>query len=681
MEGAGVPAEVQFTRGTLPPALLLNMEVSLITFNEAVLTLACDPRVPLLERVRFLSILGSNLDEFFMTRVAGFQKQVAQGTTKRTLDGLTPEAQLAVIHERVKVLLAHAYRALREELLPALAEHGIGIPGWTELNRRERAYLADYYGTQLQAVLVPRSVTPGFPFPHIRNLRPALAVRGTDLADGTPSLLVIPLPVDLPRFVPLPGGRRFIPLEELIRARLEALLGGRGQEVSDVHVFRVARSANFSINEKTQGDGLLHAVERELLRRPFQPVARLEVEASTPRELQQLLLRGLEHPAIPLGEDDLYLADGLLDLRALRQVASLPIPELHDPPLQRIAPVPGDSPFVEVLQQRDVLVHFPVDSFEATVERFLAEIAADPRVESLQITLYRTNRSSRIVRLLHRVRMAGKEVVAVIELKASFDERRNIEWARSLEAVGIRVVYGPPRLKVHAKIALVSRREEGVLRHYLYIGTGNLNAATAASYTDLGLFTADGVLGEDLRRVFQTLAGEAGEREFEQLLVAPFNMRERFLALIERETEHALAGRGGHIRAKLNGIADREMIAALYRASRAGVRVELVVRGICSLRPGVRGVSENIRVLRLVGRCLEHMRIFRFGNAGLPEYFIGSADWRPRNLSRRVEVVTPIHTPDDRERLERILANSWENPSAWELRADGSYAQVSQGRP
>ncbi|HET7321935.1 MAG TPA: polyphosphate kinase 1, partial [Longimicrobiaceae bacterium] len=374
-------------------------------------------------------------------------------------------------------------------------------------------------------------------------------------------------------------------------------------------------------------------------------------------------------------EEDVYSVDRFVDLQGLSEISELPMEELHYPPFPRSSPLDPDASVWSIIESGDVLVRFPRDSFEETVERVLAVAADDERVASIKITLYRTSRSSDVVNLLRRARRNGKEVLSLVELKASFDEQRNIEWARALEAAGIHVIYGPAHLKVHAKVMLIVRREEEGVRRYAYVGTGNLNAATAAGYTDLGLFTADPVITEEIQDVFNGLSGYSIRTDYERLLVAPFNMRERFLALIEREAEHARAGRGGQMRVKINGLTDPEIIAALYRASQSGVRIEMVVRGICCLRPGVPGLSENISVVSILGRFLEHSRIYRFANAGEPEYFIGSADWRPRNLSRRVEVVTPVRDPSHHAVFDSILEADLESPGAWELRPDGEYVQ------
>lgn len=677
-ERAGAPAGAE-----LPSGSLLNMELSTLAFNRRVLVLAEDPRTPLLERVRFVSIFGANLDEFFRVRVAGFKQQVTAGSAKRTMDGVTPREQLDVMRSRAVDLARRAEELLRDSLLPELSGHGIHVLGVDALTGEERAYLRGYYREKVHPHLQPLAAGPGHPFPHIRNLRPALAVLARDPGDGESRLSVLALPGDLPRLVPLPGGDRLVPLEEVVRIHLREVYPGA--EVLHACLFRVTRSADLHVPKGQAVEDLLRTVEEELAKRPFRPVVRLEVERGMAPEIRRLLLRELRFDArdepAELDDDDVHVVSGLIDLRALREVAGLPYPELRYPQFRSRDPLQDAPSVMAALWEREVLVHFPFDSFEGTVERFLLEAAEDPDVLSIRLALYRTNRSSRIVEALRRASEKGKEVVALVELTARFDEQRNVEWAHYLQASGIRVVYGVPGQKIHAKVALVTRREGTETRRYAYIGTGNLNAATAAAYTDLGLLTADPELGADAAHLFALLAGEEEEPRFGRLLVAPFNMRERFLKLISREAEHARYGRGGHIQVKINGLADRELIAALYGASRAGVRIDLVVRGICCLRPGVPGYSENIRVFSILGRFLEHARIFRFENAGAPEYFIGSADWRTRNLSTRVEVVTPVADPAHRAVLDGILAKQLADPDAWELGSDGSYYRRPEAPP
>ncbi|MEX2570472.1 MAG: polyphosphate kinase 1 [Gemmatimonadota bacterium] len=660
---------------SLPGDALLNMELSNFSFNARVLELAMDARIPLLERVRFVAILGGNLDEFFMTRVAGFKRQVALGNEKTTLDGRTPDEQLRLIAVGSRELIATVYDRALPDLRRDLAEEGIEILGWSGLSPTETAYLLRNYIGELDAVITPVSIAPGAAFPHVRNLRPALLV-GNPSPAGNAGTTIVELPGDVPRLIPLPGGRRFIPLEEVLRSNLDRLF--EAPPPTGAHLFRVTRSGNLSL-EGDEVEDVVGIVAENVAKRPFQPVVRLEVEASMPEETRDWLLDEMRIEArtrlSDLRSEDVYVAPGMLDLKGLDELAVLPIPELRYPRQKRTSPLRKRPSIFAQIRRSEVLVRYPTHSFEKTVERFVFEAAHDPKVESIRITLYRTNRASKIVRLLRRAHRNGKRVIALIEVKASFDERRNIEWARALEAAGIRVLYGPHSLKVHAKIASVARRERDGRRLYSYVGTGNLNAATAAGYTDLGILTANEEIGSELEQLFDAMGGAQAAPHFERLLVAPFNMRRRFLELIERELDHAAAGRGGAMTVKLNGLADREMIAALYRASAAGVQVDLIVRGINALRPRVPGLSDNIRVVALAGRYLEHSRIFRFNNAGDPEHFIGSADWRGRNLSRRVEVVTPVLDPAHTARIDEGLAEDLADPLAWDMQPDGSYTR------
>ncbi len=654
----------------------------MLAFNRRVLELAGDPQVPLLERVRFLSIFGGNLDEFFRVRVAGYKEQVATGVEKPGLDGTHPREQLDAVGTRARRLGDAAYRLLFDTLLPGLRERGIDVVRRSALERDERAWLRDWYDAEVHALLTPLAAGLGHPFPHIRNQRPALVAILREPLTGGERLGVVELPDGLPRFVPLPGGGRFVPLETVIIENLHRLYPG--MEVDSASTFRVTRSAELHL-EPAQLADLLQAVEEEVRRRRFRPVVRVEVEDAMTGRLRETLLRELRHEAPdrawPLGDEDVYSVEGLIDLRGLRELASAEIDGAHWPAEEPREPLDGDVPIADVLREREVLVEFPRDSFEATVERFVLEAAEDPDVVAIKLALYRTNRKSRIVEALRRASSRGKQVVALVELTARFDEERNIQWARHLRSSGIHVVYGLPGLKVHSKVALVVRREPGGVRRYAYVGTGNLNATTAAAYTDLGLLTADpGITGE-VSELFNMLTGAGGEPQYRLLLAAPHTMQRRFVEMIDREAEHARAGRDGHVVAKINGLADREIIAALYRASQAGVRIDLVVRGLCALRPGVAGLSHTIRVVSVLGRYLEHSRIFRFANGGDPEYYIGSADWRTRNLSRRVEVAAPVRDPEHRARLDEILRSQLEHPRAWELGTDGTYYQRPQRAP
>ena len=663
----------------VPHGLLLNPDVSRLHFDERILVMVEDEQMPLLERVKFLSMFWSRLDDFFMTRIADFKEQVAEGEKELSIDGLTSIEQLELTRLRARHVAERAYAALSTLLLPQLAEHGIQLLNWKELSDADRSYLRDTYTQRVETVITPVIADPTHPFPHIRNLRPAIAAIVRLPESTREHFVAIQLPGELPRFVPLPGGKRFVPLEEIILAVLPNLY--RGLEVVRAHTFRVTRSGNLEIAEEPAG-GILPAVEAEVARRPFGGSVRLEVESTMPAPIRDRILRELQFE-IPesvssLSEADVYPVERFVDLVAFKEIADVPVEELHFEPIKQHKPFAENTPIFEQLKQGDRLVCFPYDSFAHSVERMITEAADDPDVVSIKITLYRTDRGSRIVQALARAREAGKDAFALVELKASFDERRTVDWARSLESSGVHVVYSPANFKVHAKTALVVRREAGELQRYAYIGTGNLNAATARGYTDIGLFTTDPELTEEVNGVFNVLTGYSAGAQFRHLLVSPFTMRTRFLELLDREVEHARAGRKASVRIQMNGLADRRMIGALYRASRAGVRVEMAVREICCLRPGVPGVSENITVVSKLGRFLQHSRVYRFENNGEPEYFIGSADWRPRNLSKRVEVITPIRNPKHRAILDELLESYLSDPEAWRMRPDGSYVRNEQ---
>ena len=670
----------------VPHSLILNPEVSRLHFDERILVMVEDEQMPLLERVKFLSMFWSRLDDFFMTRIADFKDQVAEGEKELSIDGLTPIEQLELTRLRARHIAERAYGHLITELLPQLAKHGIQLLDWNGLSDEDRSYLRDTYTKRVETIITPVIADPTHPFPHIRNLRPAIAAIVRLPESTREHFVAIQLPGELPRFVPLPGGRRFVPLEEIILAVLPNLY--RGLEVVRAHTFRVTRSGNLDIAEEPAG-GILPAVEAEVARRPFGGPVRLEVDSTMPAPIRDRILRELQfeipESVTSLSEADVYPVDRFVDLVAFKEIADIEIDELHFAPFDRNRPFADDQPIFDQLKNGDRLVCFPQDSFDHSVERLITEAADDPEVVSIKITLYRTDRGSRIVQALARAREAGKDAFALVELKASFDERRNVEWARSLENAGVHVVYSPANFKVHAKTALVVRREQGELHRYAYIGTGNLNAATARGYTDIGLFTTDPALTEEVNGVFNILTGYSAGAEFKHLLVSPFTMRARFLELLDREVEHAKAGRKAFVRIQMNGLADRRMIGALYRASKAGVRVEMAVREICCLRPQVPGVSDNITVVSKLGRFLQHSRIFRFENDGNPEYFIGSADWRPRNLSKRVEVITPIRDPQHRAVLDQLLDSYLGDPEAWRLRPDGSYVRngevVGAARP
>jgi polyphosphate kinase len=662
------------------PDQYINVQLSSLEFNARVLALAEDPEIPLAARLRFLSIVSANLDHFFMVEVGALKHQVAAGIVEPSPDGLAPVEQLDAIAIRLRPLIARQYRALDEITRGPLAAAGIALRDWATLDEDERATLTRRFSEEIAPLLTPKALTraPGHPFPQLGDRRLALAVLLRDQPGSPVYFAAVELPASLPRFLSLPDS--VVPLEAVVRSRLGALFPGR--EVVGAHAFRVTRSGDIQFDELGTAS-FVQAVAEEVRRRPWGPVVRLEVERDMPPPLRDLLQRELRfeesEQQSALGPSDVYEVDGPVDLSALDEVvAAVSRPELAFRPFHARDPFASHHSVFDALDRGDVLVHHPYDSFAASFERFIAEAADDPGVVAIKLTLYRPGGPSAIGDALRRAAARGKDVSVFVELKARFDEELNIGWAQSLEAAGINVITGLATLKTHAKIALVVRRTGGRTRGYVHVGSGNYNPETAKVYTDLGLFTADEGIGEDVHALFNELTGSSRppQAAFRRLLVAPTNMLDRFLALIAREAEHASAGRGGQIRAKLNGLADGTVIGALYRASQAGVNVELVVRGLCMLRPGVPGLSERIRVVSVLGRFLEHARIYQFGNAGVPEYFIGSADWRPRNLRRRVEVITPVDDPVARGRLDHILERELGDPGAWLLLSDGSYSRV-----
>ena len=664
------------------PDQFINQDLSWLEFNTRVLALVEDPSIPLLARVRFLAIVSTNLDEFCSIKVAGHKQAVVAGVTKTSPDGLTPEETLEAIAVRVRAMVARQYSCMKQLLEHDLPARGIRIIGWDDLSDRDRTYLRDYFDKQVFPLLTPKAITlaPGHPFPFIEELALSLAVTLRDERSGAAHFTHLGVPDALPRFVQLPDRNDFVLLEEVVRANLHALFPGR--RVESVHPFRLTRAGDLELDE-TAAASFAQAIEEEVRRRPRAPVVRIEIERSMPGSIRGLLLRELrfeegDHAGV-LTEADVLAVDGIVDLGALAEIADLEIPELHYPKFTGAAPFPSDRSVFDVLDEQDVIVHHPYDLFEASFERLLEEAADDPHVVAIKLTLYRPGGPSTIGNALERAVANGKEVSVFVELKARFDEERNLIWAKHLERAGIHVVTGLVRLKTHAKIMLIVRRKGGEVKRYAHVGTGNYNPISARLYTDLGLFTTNERITGDLNSLFNELIGSssAPRAEFECLLVSPTNMLRRLRELIEREMEHARSGRGGLIQAKLNSLSDKEIIALLYQASQAGVDIDLVVRGICTLRPGVPGLSERIRVVGSVGRFLEHARIVRFGNGGEDEWFIGSADWRPRNLRRRVEVLTPVLHPDACSRLERCMALEIDDPVAWELQSDGSYVRVS----
>jgi polyphosphate kinase len=661
-------------------SLYLNRELSWLEFNRRVLHEAQDRRTPLLERLKFLAIFSSNLDEFFQVRVAGLKQQSAAGIVERTADGMTPEDQLSAISSIVRELVRQHRHCLMQEVLPALAAEGVRLHQRVrELSQAERDHVDAYFQANVFPVLTPLAVDPGHPFPYISNLSLSLAValRGTD---GEERFARVKVPKILPRWVPLPTLNGFIPLEEVIGANLEALFPG--VEILGWYTFRITRNTDLQIDNGDEADDLLSLIQEEVRNRRFAEVVRIEVHASMPPSLRELLLMEFSEqqdpPTRPLTTDDLYEVHGLMDTADLLTLAMLDVPALRDPVFHPVTPprLATARNIFDVIREGDLLLHHPYDSFQTSVERFIQTAAEDPDVLAIKLTLYRTGGDSSIARLLAQAAERGKQVAVLIELQARFDEENNIIWAQRLEDVGVHVSYGVAGLKTHAKVMLVVRREGDTMRRYLHIGTGNYNPKTARVYTDFGLLSASPDLGADLTDLFNVLTGFASPAGYRKLTVAPRGMRERFIAMIRREMTHQRSGAPARIVAKMNALVDPDVIAALYEASGAGVPIDLIVRGICCLRPGLPGVSDTIRVISIVGRFLEHSRAFYFMNGGEEEVYFGSADWMPRNLDRRIEAVTPIESPSDRQALRDLLLMMWkDNRQAWELRPDGTYMQ------
>ncbi|MBD5632872.1 MAG: polyphosphate kinase 1 [Candidatus Eremiobacteraeota bacterium] len=622
------------------PSLYYSRELSWLEFNDRVLEEALDDRTPLLERLKFMAIFSTNLDEYFMIRVAALKQQIAAEVHKRSNDGRLPAEQLAAISERLRPSLARFATFLREELLPALAREGIEIVPYARLDDAQRATLRDLFDERVFPVLTPLAVDQGHPFPYISNLSLSLGVEMYETTDDGPELHFarVKVPSSLPRLIPLHEEERqsFVTLEDVIAHNLDSLFPG--MEIRASYCFRVTRDADLDLQED-EADDLLRMIESELRKRRFGEPVRLEVEASMPERLRSMLLE-----ALSLGEVDLYALDAMLGTNDLFGLVGLDRPELHEPPFTPAIPtrLVRESDIFAAIREGDILLHHPYESFDPVVQ-FVKAAANDPHVLAIKQTLYRTSGGdSPIVSALVEAAENGKQVAALIELKARFDEENNIHWARNLERVGAHVVYGFPGLKVHAKVILVVRDEPDGIRRYVHFGTGNYNDKTAKIYTDLSLLTCRAELGADVTHLFNRLTGFSKTTRYEKLLVAPTTLRSGFVELIERETQHALAGRPSGIVAKLNAISDKRMVQELYRASQAGVPIELIVRGMCELRPGVPGVSETIRVRSIVGRFLEHSRIFCFSNGGSREVYMGSADWMGRNLDRRVETVVPV---------------------------------------
>ncbi len=665
------------SRDGLSADRFLDRELSWLAFNRRVLELAQDPNMHLLERVNFLSIFSSNLDEFFMVRVAGLKRRLATGLAVKSPSGLSPKEVLTKISEEAHELqLAHA-KLFLEVIEPELERHGINLVRWNELRDDEKLSLQDYFQSHIFPVLTPLAVDPAHPFPYISGLSLNLAVVLQNPGTEKEHFARVKVPPLLPRFVLIPNpekteGVRYVPLEDIIGEFLGLLFPG--MTVLQYHNFRVTRNEDLEVDED-EGENLLLALEKELLRRRFGPPVRLEVADDMNPQVLELLIRELD-----ISTQDVYTLPSPLDLTGLSDIGGLPRPELRFPPHAVVTNkylLPRDEETIDifsVLKKREVLVHHPYESFSTSVQEFLEQAAEDPQVLAIKQTLYRTSGDSPIVDALIQAAQAGKQVLALVEIKARFDEQNNITWARKLEQAGVHVVYGIVGLKTHCKLALVIRQEAGALVRYCHIGTGNYNPKTARYYEDYGLLTSRESVGEDLTKLFNHLSGYAPEATFKSLLVSPVGVREGLTDLIEQEIQLHKAGKKARISLKVNALVDEEIIDSLYRASNAGVPVDIVVRGMCALKPGVAGLSETIRVRSILGRYLEHSRIFSFLGGGDPKVYLGSADMMHRNLDRRVEVLVRLSEPDHVNSIQEMfeLAMS-EQVASWALEPNGNW--------
>jgi polyphosphate kinase len=677
------------------PQYFFNRELSWLEFNRRVLQEAIDVRTPLLERLKFIAIFSANLDEFFMVRVAVLKQQVEADVGELTPDGRTPQQQLDDISQVLRPMVIQQHQLFEKELRPKLAQEGVFILNYIDVSPEQRFFLQRYFESRIFPVLTPLAVDPAHPFPQMSNLSLNLAVVVKDPDSGDENFARVKVPSSLPRFVVLPrelqpqnGSSTVwmgVPLEQVIAHNLESLFPG--MLIHEYHPFRITRDADLALRED-EADDLMLAIEQELRkRRRGGSIVRVQILSSMPESVRQTLIQGMK-----LTEKDIYEMEGLLGLKDLMALMSLRLSHLKDAPWVPVVPhrlrwlqnVEVDGAEEEgnggdifaVIRDRDVLLHHPYDSFAATVEYFITYAAHDPDVLAIKMTLYRTSGDSPIVQALMAAAENGKQVAVLVELKARFDEANNIQWARRLENAGVHVVYGIVGLKTHTKVVLVVRQEGDNIRRYVHIGTGNYNSKTAKLYTDLGLLSCRKDLGADLTDLFNYLTGFSKQKSYRKLLVAPVTLRDRMTALIRREIEHVQSGKSGRLIAKMNSLTDSQIIQVLYEASQAGVQIDLIIRGMCCLRPGIKGISENIRVISIIGRYLEHSRIFWFANHAQPEIFIGSADWMRRNLDRRVEAVTPIEDADMAAELHEILNLMLaDNRQAWELQPDGRYLQ------
>jgi polyphosphate kinase len=676
--GQPLPAETPEKRHFSDPRNFINRELSWLEFNRRVLEEAQDPTQPLIERVKFLTIFSSNLDEFFEIRVAGIKQQIESETSDVGPDGMSPTETFNNIRRVASELVATQYALWNNELLPQLAKHGIRIRDVTTLNTKRAAWAARYFQEEVFPVLTPLAVDASHPFPQLLNKSHNLLVRAKAQRGGEPLHAIVQVPRVVPRLILLPRGKGedepwdYIYLASLIKQHIGELFPGL--IIDDAHAFRVTRNSDLYIDDE-EAENLLRTIEQELQRSSRGDAVRLEVEADCPKDFRELLLEFFD-----LTDADVYKVDGPLSMTHLTPlITNDAFAKLKDRPFQpgRDPALPPHADIFEVLRRQDVLLHHPYDSFDPVVE-FIEEAAQDPQVLAIKITLYRTSGDSPIVEALIDAANVGKQVTAIVELRARFDEAVNIQWARRLEEAGAHVIYGVVGLKTHCKALLIVRRDADRIRHYVQLGTGNYHPRTARIYTDFSLFTSEPQMTEEVSIVFNTLTGLAGYPGLKKLMVAPFDLKQRLIGLIERERDHALAGRPARIIAKFNSLVDQEIIEKLYEASCADVTIDLIVRGICCLRPKLPGLSENIHVVSIVGRFLEHSRIYYFANDGKPEVFLSSADWMPRNFLRRVEVAFPIETPALRDQIINEVLPRFLNDrvKARELQPDGSYRRL-----
>jgi len=662
-----------------PKEILVDRELSWLAFNQRVLELAEDKSTPLLERCRFLAIFSSNLDDFYMIRVASLKRKLETGITKTNTAGFTPSELMKELSAKTNELIDRKTKCFHDDIHLKLSKEGVNVVRWDELTEEERELATEIFNNQIFPVLTPLAIDPSHPFPYISGLSLNLAVVVKNPDTGIELFARVKVPSNLPRFVVTTTGddRRYIPLEQVITANVSELFPG--MEVLNVYTFRVTRNADLELEEE-ESDDLLASMEQELLRRKFGPPVRLEIGVGMDLELLETLKDELS-----VKDEDISRYPEPLDLTGLNQIADIDRPDLKFPAFRNqvawdLRDVEQDSTeaFFEALKRREVILHHPYESFNSSVVRFVESAASDPKVLAIKQTLYRTSGDSPIVEALIEAAEAGKQVLAVIEIRARFDELANVRWARKLEDAGVHVVYGLVGFKTHAKLSLVVRQESGAIRRYVHMGTGNYNPKTARMYEDFGILSSDPILGDDVNKLFNQLSGFAPQTSFERLLVAPRTLRSGLLERIQRELDNKKAGKPALIRMKLNSIMDEEFIDLLYNASAAGVEVELVVRGICAIRAGVPGLSENIRVISILGRFLEHSRIFHFANGGENELWIGSADLMHRNLDRRVESMVKINQTDHKRMLMRAL-DSYLAPttSSWHMNVSGSWDRIT----